>query len=102
MTMVRRIQTHAISLAEVENRRIQHHLDRLERRLQRYPEPIATLVVTAQQSGRRITADLRVQLGHLGEHLISHEHSDTADSAVRLATEDIERQVERLQATHAG
>lgn len=102
MSMVTRIQTIAISLTPKEERRIHHHLEQMERRLTRYPEPITTLMITAREADHRVTAELRVQLGHLGGHLLSHEEGDTADSAVRRAVEDIQRQIERLHATHSG
>ena len=102
MAMVIRLQTHALTLTEQEEQRIRRQLAHLEQRLGRYPSPITTLVISAHEAERRITADLRVQLGHLGEHLVAHEDGETAANAARLAVEEVERQIERLHATLAG
>ena len=51
---------------------------------------------------RRVTADLRVQLGPLAAHLISHQAAESADLAARLAVEDVERQLERRLAKQRG
>jgi hypothetical protein len=46
--------------------------------------------------------DLRVQLGPLGAHLVSHQRAGTTAHAVRLAVEDVERQLERRHADQRG
>jgi hypothetical protein len=49
-----------------------------------------------------VAVDLRLELGPLGSHLISHQAAETADRAVRLAVEDVERQLERQLAVQRG
>jgi ribosome-associated translation inhibitor RaiA len=100
--MMKRIQTHAVTLSARQERRIERHLHHLERRLEHQPEPVVTMILSRQGPERYVIADLRVQLGHLGEHLVSHERGETADGAARLAVEDVERQIERIQGVRGG
>lgn len=89
-------------LRDDEERHIRRHLERLGLRLAHFPEPIATLVLERHPRQRRIEAALRVELGPLGDHLISHQAAETAGHAVRLASEDVERQLERRLAKQRG
>ncbi len=89
-------------LSELERRRIERRLKALERRLVNHPEPLITLVLRAYPARRELEADLRVQLGPLGRHLVSHQTAETADHAVRLAAVDIQRQLERQHARQRG
>lgn len=66
------------------------------------PEPKAVLVLTKHSAQRRVEADLRVQVGPLGSHLVSHQAAQTPDQAVHLAVTDIERQLDRQLATMRG
>ena len=91
-----------VALSELDERRIERRLRALERRLINRPEPEAVLALKAESAQRRVRADLRVQLGPLGMHLISHQDAETVDRAVRLAVEDVERQLERRRAQQAG
>lgn len=74
----------------------------LERRLVHHPEPTAVLAVKHSPMQRRFDADLRVELGPLGAHLVSHQAAETLEHAVRLAVEDVERQLERRHAKQRG
>jgi ribosome-associated translation inhibitor RaiA len=96
------VRTTGLTLTKIDERRVQHHLDGLERRLVHHPEPTAVLVLTGFTNQRRVEADLRVQLGPLGGHLISHQQAETVDRAVRLAMADVERQLERQHAAQSG
>lgn len=89
-------------LDKTEERRIRRHLEQLERRLVHHPDPEATLVLESFPARRQVEVDLRVQLGPLGSHLISHQVAETPDHAVRLAVEDVERQLERRLAQQRG
>jgi hypothetical protein len=59
-------------------------------------------MLTRHRDQRQVEVDLRVQLGTLGSHLISHQGAETVDRAVRLAVEDVERQLERQHAVQRG
>jgi ribosome-associated translation inhibitor RaiA len=102
MALETALKTQGFELTDVEERHVRHHLDGLERRLVHRPEPTATLMLKRQPQARRIDVSLRVQLGPLGSHLISHQSAETADRAVKLAVEDVERQLERQDAQQAG
>lgn len=91
-----------LTLTEVEERRIRRHLQALARRLSHHPEPTATIVIRPHPGQRQTQADVRVQLGPLGPHLVSHQSAQTPDRAVGLAISDIERQLERRHALQRG
>jgi aminoglycoside phosphotransferase family enzyme len=74
---------------------IARHLAGLERRLVHFSEPLAELVVQPHPAPRQVEAALRVQLGSLGPHVVSHQQGETLDRAVRLAVADVERELER-------
>ena len=93
---------HGLTLTPDEQRRIEHQLEALERRLVHHPEPTVKLEIELHPDQRQLGADLRLQLGPLGPHLISHQSAETADRAVRLAVEDLERQLERRLARQRG
>lgn len=93
---------HGLALSPDEQRRIEHHLQALERRLVHFPGPTAKLAIELHPDQRQFRADLRLQLGPLGSHLISHQAAETADRAVRLAVEHLERQLERRLARQRG
>lgn len=102
MALERIIRTHGLVWSDVDEQRIQHHLDRLEQRLAHHPEPTGVLAFTSHRATRRIGLHLRVQLGTLGSHLVSRQSAETADQVVRLAVDDIERQLEREHAEQRG
>jgi ribosome-associated translation inhibitor RaiA len=91
-----------VSLNDAEKQRIERQLKRLERRLGHYPEPVAEVTLIEHVAARRFEVDLRVQLGPLGSHLISHQSAETVDRAVHLAVEDVERELERQIAKQRG
>ncbi len=102
MALERIVRTSGFTLSSGDDRKIQHHLDRLEQRLGRHPEPTAVLVFSPHRATKRIGLHLRVQLGPLGGHLVSRQSAETADQAMSLAVDDIERQLERQHAQQRG
>jgi hypothetical protein len=102
MTLEIKLRVQGLALSDDEDRQIQRQLRGLERRLIHRSEPIAELVLEQHRGPRQVEADLRVLLGSLGPQLISHQSAETAGHAVRLAVEDVERQLERRQATQRG
>ena len=99
MALEKKLETQNMALTADEERRVDRQLQRLERRLTHYSAPVATVMVSAQPAQRRVQVDLRVQLGPLGAHLISHQAAETADQAVALAVDDVLRQEERRRST---
>jgi hypothetical protein len=99
MALERKIQLIDTTLTPVEEQRIEHDLAGLERRLARYPEATATLVLRTRQAPRQVEADLQVYLTPGGTHLISHQSAMSADRAVALASSDVLRGYERHRAT---
>ena len=87
---------------DTERKHIEGQLDALARRLGRHRNPTVTLVLTPHTGFREIDANLRVQLSPLGRHLVAHQHAEMPDHAVRLAVEDVERQLERVHAKQRG
>lgn len=85
-----------------DERHIRHHLEMLGQRLSHFPEPIATVVLKRHEAQRQVDVSLRVELGPLGGHLVSHQAAETPTHAVRLAVEDVERQLERRLSKQRG
>ena len=102
MTLGITLETHDCPLSADEERHIRHHLERLGERLSHFPEPMATVVLKRHELQRQVEVALRVELGPLGEHLISHQAGETPIHAVRLAVEDVERQLERRLSQKRG
>jgi ribosome-associated translation inhibitor RaiA len=96
------LDTGDVALPATEHRRIMRHLEALDRRLVHHPDPSADVVIKRHPTRRQFDVDLRVQLGPHGQHLISHQIGVTAAHAVRLAVEDVERQLERKHAMQRG
>lgn len=89
-------------LGEQQTALIDRHLERLEGRLGHFPDPTAIVTLRHQQAPRRVTVDLRVELGPNAGELVSHQSAEVPAHAVRLAVEDAERQLERRLATQRG
>lgn len=96
------LKTGELELTSTEEERVRHQLASLERRLIHHPAPQAMLHIVAHRAQRQMEVDLRVQLEPHGIALISHQTAETADRAVRLAVEDVERQLERRHAEQRG
>lgn len=102
MTLTTTITTRGFRLREVDDRRIRHQVGSLRRRLVHQAAPQAILALEWRESERRVTANLRVQLGPLGTLLISTRDGESAAHAARLAIADVERQLERRLAHERG
>lgn len=102
MVLTTRLSLRNLSLSDVTETRIRRKIDTLARRLAHYPDPIADLTLTEYPAPRRFGAELRVQLGPLAPHLISHQSGETVDRVVGLAVRDVERQLEKRQAKQRG
>ena len=102
MALERTVKTNGVTLSDTEQRHIDHQLDMLEKRLVHHPDPTAAVTLTRHHNQRVVEVDLRVQLGPLGQHLVSHQSAETTEHAVRDAVHDVERQLERRLATQRG
>ena len=74
----------------------------LEKRLTHFSDPLVVVRIHEEGTPRVTSIDLRVELGSHGSELISHESAPTADHAMRLAIQDIERQLERRLSGQRG
>ena len=83
-------------------KRIQRHLNGLEKRLANFHNANVHLTIRDRPTERRHTADAVVALGVDGVELASHHSGESAEHAARLAIEDIERQLEKYVATLRG
>jgi len=95
MMLETKLDTNGMRLDAVVERRIRHHLEALGRRLAKRAAPVAVLVLRERMGARAVEAHLRLQLEPLGVHLVAHQAAETPDRAVRLAVEDVQRQLER-------
>lgn len=95
MTLDIQLHNGSIELGADQEDRIMRKVRSLDQRLAKFPTPLATLRLREQGQQRRIDVDLRVLLVPHGQHIVSHQSAETADHAVRLAVEDVERQLER-------
>lgn len=103
MALQIRLTTNGMTLSPTEQMRIERQLQKLnEQELANRPEPQAAVVLRQHASQRQVDVDLRIQLGPLGRHVVSHQTAATPDQAVRLAVDDLKRQLERLRAAQAG
>jgi hypothetical protein len=96
------ITTRGLELDPESERRVYHQLERVERRLVKRPAPRAELVLTRRKDPRTVDVDLRIVLAPMGAHLVSHRSAETIDKAVRLAAEDVERELERRGSAQQG
>ncbi|MCS6801760.1 MAG: HPF/RaiA family ribosome-associated protein [Chloroflexota bacterium] len=102
MTLRYVLHQNGLKMSEAEKERFIRHFDGLEARLRHFPEPIVEASVTEHPAQRRVELNLRVSLGPLGGHLVSHQSAETLDKATRLAVSDVERQLERRLAKQRG
>ena len=100
--MATELLTPKTHLSPESARRIQRHLDALEKRLTKFHNHDVKLTIKDKSTERRFTADALVSLGVDGVELISHNQGETAEMAARVAIEDIERQLERHMANLRG
>jgi hypothetical protein len=91
-----------VTLTSLEEERIQRQMRSLEKRVEKFPDPRVELAIEDQASPRGVRVDLRLALGPLGGHLISHQEGLGADVAVKAAVDDVKRQLERRLSSQRG
>lgn len=96
------ITNRAAELTPVEQKRIDHSLESLAKRLKNFSNPSIDLTLAPAKQAGSVDATLRVVLGVRDTVLRSTETSRTADHAVKLACEDVKRQLERTVAELRG
>jgi ribosome-associated translation inhibitor RaiA len=102
MALQTQIHRGNLTLTAVEEERMQRQWRKLERHLTHYPAALAEVTLRAQTEQRLVHVDLRVRLGPLGAHLISHQQARTVGQALNLAVDDVTRQLERRRAQQSG
>jgi ribosome-associated translation inhibitor RaiA len=102
MAVTPTIVNRAGELTEVERKRIDRSLDGIGKRLANFTNPSIDLTLASSQQPGSIDANLRVVLGVRDTTLRSSETSRTADHAVKLACDDIKRQLEKTVAELRG
>jgi ribosome-associated translation inhibitor RaiA len=102
MAMTPTIVNRSRALTEVEQKRIGHSLDSIARRLSNFTNPTIDLTLATSERPGSIDATVRVMLGVRGTTLRSTETASTADHAVKLACDDIKKQLEKTVAELRG
>ena len=102
MPMEVQLHKRGITLTRLEEERIQRHTKSLEKRIEKFPDPRLELAIEDQAPPRGVRVDLRLALGPLGGHLISHQEGQAADVAVKAAINDVKRQLERRLSNQRG
>ncbi|CAN5653641.1 hypothetical protein BH23CHL5_BH23CHL5_26150 [soil metagenome] len=102
--MAMEVQLHhrGVTLSSLEEERIQRHVRSLDRRVAKFPSPRLEMAITNEASPRGVRVDLRLALGPLGGHLVSHQEGPSSDVAVKAAVGDVKRQLERRLANQRG
>jgi ribosome-associated translation inhibitor RaiA len=95
MAVASTITNRSGELTEVEQKRIDRSLDSLKKRLTHFANPSIELAIEKAELAGSVDATLRVVLGVRDTVLRSKQTSRTADHAVKLACDDIKRQLER-------
>ena len=102
MALETKVHRRNLTPTALEEKRMQRQWRKLERHVAHYPAPLAEATLTAQSAQRLIRVDLRVRLGPLGAHLVSHQQAETVDLALERAVDDVTRQLERHRAQLQG
>lgn len=102
MAVTPRIVNRANELTEVEQKRIERTLDSVAKRLGKFSKPEIDLTLDKSTVPASIDATLKVVLGVRDTTLRSTETARTADHAVKLAADDVKRQLERVVADLRG
>jgi len=89
-------------LSELEQKRIDRTLESLSKRLDNFTNPEIDLTLEKAKVAGSVDATLRVVLGVRDTTLRSTETSRTADNAVKLACDDVKKQLERVVADLRG
>ena len=96
------IVNRAAELTEMEQKRIERTLDSLARRLEKFNKPEIDLTLDKAKLAGSVDATLKVVLGVRDTTLRSTETARTADHAVKLAADDVKKQLERVVADLRG
>src|SRR5690606_13277171 len=97
------IQIRGFDLNDLEQRRINRRLQHLIKRLQLDgADPVIDLTLDWHPLQRRVTSRLRVRHAPIGHQLVADASSPRADESVRIATDRIERQLNRRLAVQRG
>lgn len=102
MTVSPMITNRTGELSEAEQKRIDRSLESLAKRLANFSNPTIDLTLTGAQQNGLVDATLRVVLGVRDTTLRSTETARTADHAVKLACDDIKKQLEKAVADLRG
>jgi hypothetical protein len=102
MAVTPTIVNRAGELSEVEQKRIDHSLDVIGKRLANFTNPSIDLTLAKSIQPGSVDATLRVVLGVRDTTLRSTETSRTADHAVKLACDDVKKQLEKAVAELRG
>jgi len=102
MTVSPTIIDRAGELTDVEQKRIDRSLDSVAKRLEKFTSPQIELTLEKAKQAGSVDATIKVVLGVRDTTLRSTETSRTADHAVKLACDDIKKQLERTVAELRG
>jgi ribosome-associated translation inhibitor RaiA len=102
MTLEVQLHKRGITFTDLEEKRINRQIDGLAKRLEKFPDPRLELAIENHKSPTRVSVDMRVALGPLGGHIVSHQEGATADSTVKAASDDVKRQLEKRLAQMRG
>lgn len=91
-----------LTLTSLEEERIDRQVRSLEKRIANFPDPRLEIAFDEQSNPRIVKVDLRLALGPLGGHLVSHQEGPSADVASKAAFNDVKRQLERRLANQRG
>lgn len=92
----------ADELTDVEQKRIERSLESLAKRLEKFSNPEIDLTIEKAKLQGSVDATIKVVLGVRDTTLRSTETARTPDHAVKLACDDIKKQLERTVADLRG
>ena len=102
MTLNTEYRMRGLTLSKLEEERIQRQVASFEKRIANFPDPRLELAFDEQTSPKTIKVDMRLALGPLGGHLVSHQEGPSADTATKSAFDDLKKQLERRLANQRG
>ncbi len=91
-----------LTLSRLEEERIERQVKSLEKRIEQFPDPRLEIAFDEQATPHLVKVDMRLALGPLGGHLVSHQEGPSADTATKAAFSDLKRQLERRLANQRG
>ena len=102
MSLTTKLSRQNATLTAADEGYINRQFAALGRRVQKFPEPLVELTVAEHGGPRQFEVDLRLQLEPHGRHLISHQTAEVLTQAVKLAIQDVKRQLQRQFAKQSG